>query len=171
ELGRRERRPGYAWGDTRMSCARRPFAASLERISDALSAGGSLYMGYEKGERSVAATVAACRAQRISALTRPTAYGRVLREDLAANGGAAGLGAVQSLRAIVQFVAANHGHLSKLGAPGLAEALSVLTVPPAQAPLQLRSVPAAAKQQRVNRDDVSTDAMVRDAALLETDSS
>ncbi|MET5012603.1 AMP-binding protein, partial [Burkholderia pseudomallei] len=65
--------------------------------------------------------VDACRAQRISVLTLPSAYWRVLGEPLAANGGAAGLGAVRlvsiggdkvTLEAIRQWHRATAGRIA-----------------------------------------------------------
>lgn len=112
---------GYTCGDRAMLFAPLTFDASLEEIFAPLCAGASLYIGDENVKRSVPALVDACRAQRISVLTLPTAYWRVLGEHLAANGGAAGLGAVRlvsiggekvTLEAIRQWHRATAGRIA-----------------------------------------------------------
>ncbi|AJX35693.1 non-ribosomal peptide synthetase [Burkholderia oklahomensis] len=112
---------GYARGDRAMLFAPLTFDASLEEIFAPLCAGASLYIGDENVKRSVPALVDTCRAQRISVLTLPTAYWRVLSEHLAASGGAAELGAVRlvsiggekvTLEAIRQWHRATAGRIA-----------------------------------------------------------
>ena len=86
---------GYTSRDRALLFAPLTFDASLEEIFTPLCAGASLFIGDETVKRSVPALVETCRAWRISVLTLPTAYWRVLGEHLAASGGADALATVR----------------------------------------------------------------------------
>ncbi|WP_333982202.1 amino acid adenylation domain-containing protein [Burkholderia gladioli] len=75
---------GYTPRDRALLFAPLTFDASLEEIFTPLIAGAALVIGEEDVKRSVPALLDCCRAQAISVLTLPTAYWRVLGEQLAA---------------------------------------------------------------------------------------
>ncbi|NIF75631.1 AMP-binding protein, partial [Burkholderia sp. Ap-962] len=75
---------GYTPRDRALLFAPLSFDASLEEIFTPLIAGAALVIGEEDVKRSVPALLDCCRAQAISVLTLPTAYWRVLGEQLAA---------------------------------------------------------------------------------------